>query len=787
VTGALPVTLLPYGGGQTLANNALSAPLVVRVLDASSLPIGGVTVSFTASGTTGSTVSPTSVTTTSAGYAITYLTSGATNGQAQVTATAGTHSALFDMNVGLASGASAGGLAFVSGQGQMLPEGYDTAGGIAGAHLSVLVTDSSGNLLPGAPVSFVITQGTGTLIANGAGGTSHTVNSGSNGVSTVDFLAPEVQGPNVALGFAQTQITASAPGTNNLVFTITILPLNEPASIQQVQPKPGTTISGQVNQFIAGALQYQVVSNTGYPIPGVGVILGNEGLNPALYPSAKCNDPHGTGVLSDGTGTIICDLVIGPRVGTANIVANIGYSINVTPFPLVVSPGPPAILNPIQGNNQTGAPGTTLSSALVVQVTDVGGNLLVGTPVTWTVVTPGTATLSQVVMVTDSSGLASAIVTLGAIGGPVQVLATAGGVSTTFNLAVLVPSLGIQMVSGNGQSAVVNTAFSSPLVVEVTGSGGAGIAGALVTFQVTAGSATITTPSGTSGANGQFSTTVQAGSSAGSVTIVATTATFNVTFNLTVRLPGPSNLAVVNGASFEKGTGISPGGIAIVTGVGIVPGVQGLVMADNIVGPLPTSLQGVSIMFGGVPAPIYYVMNSGGVEQVAVQVPFETLPSGATKATNVDVVVTPSSGTPGTISVPVKPFAPGIFSTTSGKLTYAVAQRPDGSYVSPNNPAQLGEDITLYVTGLGQVTPAAATGDAGIPGQIVIAPLLIGLNNAGVPLISANYVQGLVGVYAVTLHVPANTATGPAQPLAVVAYDAAGNFYFSQGINMPVQ
>jgi len=175
------------------------------------------------------------------------------------------------------------------------------------------------------------------------------------------------------------------------------------------------------------------------------------------------------------------------------------------------------------------------------------------------------------------------------------------------------------------------------------------------------------------------------------------------------------------------------------------------------------------------------------VEQVAVQVPFEALPVGTTTVTNVDVVVTSSGGSSATVSLPVKPFAPGIFTTTSGGTLLPVAQRPDGSYVSLTNPAQLGENITLYVTGLGQVTPAAITGNAGIPGQVVIAPLIIGLNNSGVPLISANYVQGLTGVYAVTFHVPADTATGSAQPLAVVAYDSAGNFYFSQGISIPVQ
>jgi uncharacterized protein (TIGR03437 family) len=786
VTGSQPAVVLPYGGGQVLANNATSAPIVVRVLNTNGLPISGVTVSFATNGP-GTTLSPTSGVTSSSGYAVTYLTSGSTNAQFQVTATAGAQSAEIQMTVGLPTGATAGGLSFVSGQGQMLPEEYDTASGLAGSHLSVLVTNSSGNPLPGAPVTFLITQGTGTLELPTGGATSQTVDSNSTGVATVDFLSPALVGSAVTYGYAQTQVTASAPGTTSLIFTITTYPIDDAPTSIQTKPQPGSTITGEVNEILPSALQYQITSYTGYPVPGVGVNLSNGGLNPTLYPSATCSDPTSAGVLSNGSGTITCNLAIGPRVGTASITANIGYAVNLSSFPLVVSPGAPATVKLVEGNNQTGLPGATLSTPLVVEVTDEEGNILAGTKVTWTVVKAGTAALTQVISTTDYNGLASAVVTLGTTGGPVQVTATAGSVTVTFNLSVAVSSLGIQKVSGDAQSAVLSTAFTSPLVVEVTGSGGSAVAGALVTFQVTSGSATLGSSTGTSGANGQVSTTVQAGATPGPVTITATTASYSVTFNLTVLPVGPANLVFVNGASFQAGTGIAPGSIAILTGSGILPGVEGLILANNIVGPLPLSLQGVSITFGGLAAPIYYVMNSGGVEQVAVQVPFELIPAGTTTVSNVSVVVTSSNGVAATISVPVKPFAPGIFSTTSGGLTYAVATRPDGSYVSPTNPAQLGEDITLYVTGLGPVTPAASTGDAGIPGQAVVVPLIIGLNNSGVPLISANYVQGLIGVYAVTFHVPAVTATGPAEPLAVVAYDSAGHFYYSQGIGLPVQ
>jgi uncharacterized protein (TIGR03437 family) len=107
--------------------------------------------------------------------------------------------------------------------------------------------------------------------------------------------------------------------------------------------------------------------------------------------------------------------------------------------------------------------------------------------------------------------------------------------------------------------------------------------------------------------------------------------------------------------------------------------------------------------------------------------------------------------------------------------------------VSPTNPAQRGENIQVYVTGLGQATPAIATGAAGVANQSVVSPLLIGLNNGGVPLISAVYGPGLIGVYVITLQVPADTQTGPYQPLGVIAYDSANNLYFAQPTYIPIE
>jgi uncharacterized protein (TIGR03437 family) len=207
-----------------------------------------------------------------------------------------------------------------------------------------------------------------------------------------------------------------------------------------------------------------------------------------------------------------------------------------------------------------------------------------------------------------------------------------------------------------------------------------------------------------------------------------------------------------------------------------------VVLATNSDGSLPTTFSGVTISFNGTPAPIFYVDHTNGVDQISVQVPLE-VPPGPSVSLQISVV----NETPVTVPIPVKPLAPGIFTSSYGGKTYAAAVRPDGSPVSPTNPAQRGENIQLYVTGLGQATPAITTGALGVPNQAIVSPLLVGLNNGGVPLIGAVYGPGLIGVYVVTIQVPEDSQTGEYQPIGLIAYDPAHNLYFAQPTYIPIQ
>lgn len=773
-----PVTLLSYGNNQTVLPSTTSEPLVVQVLDANNLPISGYGVSFQISGS-GASLYTTSAITGSNGYALTYVDTSATTGPLTVTATAGSLTTTFSLNVSTTTTTNTGPtLTIIAGQGQLMATETSTANGPGyGSSLEVLAADTNGNPIANLPVTFTVPASEGTLQVDGGGSYTQTVNTNASGIASVDFettLLPD----NDVQGYLQTQVTASAATTNPVTFYITTVPLSPSPSVYFLAPNPGTPLTGAEGTILPAAVKAQVISAVGFPIPNVALTLNDGGANPSIYPTASCNAPGGL-VFTDTNGLVSCDVVFGPRTGTGTFTAVLGVTHFSNPTSFTVTTGAPTTIQITQGNNQIGGPGQSLPQALVVHVTDSGGNTVVGAQVNWQV-TAGAVTLSNVIGLTDNNGDASALATLGNIGGTAQVTVTAGSASATFNLTVNIPSAGIQKVSGDQQTATINTAFTLPLTVEVVNSSGNGVAGAQVNFNVTSGSATLGSSSAITNSSGQASTTVTAGANAGSITITATTSTYTATFTLTAAPPGPSGITIVNGASFDPNTGISPGGIATIRGIGLLPGVQGLLTPTS---GMPTTFSGVTVTFNGTPAPIYYVDHtSSGTDQVTVQVPFEVQPGAGV---SLEIAVANEGSV--TVQVPVLPLAPGVFTSVYSGQTYAVAVRPDGSQVSPTNPAQRGENIQIYVTGLGQATPAIATGAPGVANQNITSTLFVGLNNAGVPLISAVYAPGSVGVYVITMQVPEDTQTGPYQPVGVLVFDSANNSHYAQSTFIPIQ
>lgn len=770
-----PAQLIFYNQAQSIDSGGTFRPLVVRALDAEGRPLYNVPVTFTA-GASGVTVSPGTANTNTDGLAMARVDPGSVTGRFSVTVQAGSITGTFSLAVGTGTGVGRGLLQIKSGQGQVVREF-----GIA-EPLTIVLRDAAGNPVANAPITWELVEGVGTL----QGFQEFT---DANGEATAQFIGAAVP---PGLSYQQATIRASSGGDSVDFYITTVIAFlpggSQPAPnplVLLIRPEQGVfNIEGRAGQTITAAIEARVIVQAGIqfgqPIRNVGLTVST-GNQPGVGVTATC---VGGTALSDETGVVKCDLQLGGVVGTATLTANVG-NIAIYNFTLIVTPGLPARINKIQGDNQTGRPGQRLPLALVGEVTDAFGNRLTGVSTQWSVSPSGAATLSNVISTSDLLGRTSALVTLGNTPGQVQITVTAGGASSVFTVTIEAVAAQIRKVSGDNQTAVINQPFAQPLVVQLLDVQNQPVPNAVVGFAVTSGNATLSAPTATTDAQGNAQVTVRAGASAGPIVVSVTFGSLPaVTFTLTARLPGPSLTlgSFVNGASGQPG--LVPGSIVKIVAAGIAPAVRENCVEAPRVGPLPLTLAEVSVEFqgGGFSGfgPLYYVCNVAGEESAAVQVPTD-LPVGSAT-----VIVRAGGGSATIAGVPVLAIQPGIFEVVGANgLRHGVLMRPDGSFVSQANRARRGEVVYLFATGLGAMSPRAATNALG-QGQTVVAPLVVGVNNEGVRVLRAEYAVNMIGVYVVAFEVPATTTPGPNRPLVLAAVQG-DQLIFSNGSTIPIE
>jgi len=166
----------------------------------------------------------------------------------------------------------------------------------------------------------------------------------------------------------------------------------------------------------------------------------------------------------------------------------------------------------------------------------------------------------------------------------------------------------------------------------------------------------------------------------------------------------------------------------------------------------------------GVPVPLYSISNQNGVQQVNFQTPCE-----ATVGSPATAVITINGGTTTVQGIQMLQAQPGIFTYAGpNNLLYgAVISATTGQYVTPSTPAHVGQTYYLVATGLGQVSPPTATNSAGIAGQNVSVQVVVGVSNAGVPVLSAQYAIDQIGAYVIEFTIPPGSPVGANQPLAL--------------------
>jgi uncharacterized protein (TIGR03437 family) len=775
-----PASVLKFNDNQQVDPGATTRPLVVRALSNTGRPMAGVPVTFSTV-TPGAVIQNALTVTNASGFAQATVQTPSTTGNVIVTVDLGgaAVTTTFTVIVGEGGTGGGGGLSIYSGDGQVVRLGFRTS-----EPLLVKLVNDNGEPRPNAVVTFAIETGTGTLnipsgYQSGGGATSGTqikVKTKSDGIAGVHFLATGIVSGTSS--YEQSTISAMVD-SGKVNFTTTTAYITDP-TVLLLAPTGNRRINGKVGQIIPGAIKVRVVVTAGLQagqgIPGVGVRTSTGVWNPDTHqfdpvpgPTADCAGGY---TLTDAAGLATCDLVIGPEIGSASLTVWVGGFNLQTGLTLNVAPGDAALIEKLSGDDQVGNPGQQLPVPLTARITDAGGNPLPGAPAQWEVVTPGTATLSNTTSVADSSAVVSTTVTLGNIAGPLLIRVRSGAASATFNLSVSVPIAGVQVVSGDGQTTHVNTAFAQPLVAKVVDAQGNPVSGIWVGFVVLSGSASLSATSAISDAVGLVSVDVTAGATPGQIRVQAGSGDYATVFTLNAVPPGPivTQTGIVNSISGDMG--VTPGGIIAIYGAGLAPGINGSVIGWNVVGPLPLTLAGVEVMFGSIPAPIYSVNNINGQEWVVVQAPYELTAPGT-----VAVTIKVGGGSTVVNNVGVKQYQPGIFEAvgTGGQL-YGVVLKEDGSYVSPTSPATLGSRLRMFIAGVGQTDPPAGTNQAGVPGQKITAKVIVGVNDAGVPVVTTEALVGAVGVSVVTfdLSLPADTPRGSSRPLAVAVLPEGG-------------
>ena len=161
---------------------------------------------------------------------------------------------------------------------------------------------------------------------------------------------------------------------------------------------------------------------------------------------------------------------------------------------------------------------------------------------------------------------------------------------------------------------------------------------------------------------------------------------------------------VVNAASYQPViAGIAPGELITLFGGGLASTMMAVAGGE----PVPLSLGGVSATLNGIPCPVFAVSPG----QISILVPYGVAPSGAD---NIQVTNNGVASNVVSVGFGVNLSQPGVFSQSQNGIGFAAARHAaTEELVDQANPAQPGEYISIYMTGLGTVTPAIADGAVG--------------------------------------------------------------------------
>jgi uncharacterized protein (TIGR03437 family) len=381
-------------------------------------------------------------------------------------------------------------------------------------------------------------------------------------------------------------------------------------------------------------------------------------------------------------------------------------------------------------------------------IADAGG--------TWLSVSPASASGNlngSVVVTANLAGLAAGVYT-----GQVAI-----GASGTSNPDAIIP-VTLVLTSGSTPVAtggilqpvqpagdfVVNLGVPVLLETSMLGSTGLPDAGNTVEVSFTTGEPPVTLSDASSGRYVGLWTPTQSGPV--SLLFLSSTAPTAIVTG-TVTDPGNgqpvmSAIGPVSGASFVTGMPLAAGSIASIFGVNLA---SQTASAPGL--PEVTLLGGVSLTINGVAAPLF----SAAPGQLNFFVPWEL--EAKTTAT---MVLSTDGGVAALGDVPLALESPGVFQIDAAGDAAAV--HLNGALVSVTAPADAGEPLEIFATGLGPVSNPPGDGVAAPAAPPASCQTTPRVTIGGLPaqVLFAGLAPGFAGLYQLNVVVPTGLPSGPA-------------------------
>ena len=389
------------------------------------------------------------------------------NGTTTVTATSGSLSAPVTVNVTQVTAQ----LALISGDAQT-----GAVGDTLAQPLVVEQRDSRGNMVPG---------GTGSLVANSVINFAVTAGGGSVATAAATVGSDGRGSTRWVLGTTAGNQTVTATagvvggGTSSFAATATAAAAD---SLSKVSGDGQTGFSGVP---LTDSLLVQVVDAFGNLVAGHQVAFD----------------------ITAGGGTVSDDTVLTDAAGRAGVRWTLGApgAQTLTATGIGLTKGSPQTFSAalsaadsvtvVQGDNQTGVIGLRLADSIIVRVLDQSGTPFPGHPVAFEVLTGGGSVSDDTVM-TDASGQAGVVWTLGGTVGTQTANVSAVGVTAgsphvfSANAASQVATTLVKAARDSTTSLIAKPINTPPAVV-VEDQLGNPMAGVTVTFTVTGGGGTV--------------------------------------------------------------------------------------------------------------------------------------------------------------------------------------------------------------------------------------------------------------------------------------------------------